>query len=121
MVELADNPNDLGVAYIAGPMSNCPEYNYPAFEAMAKRLRGAGWQIVSPHELHPADPSKPHDWYMRRDLQALVHCGRIVMLDGWERSKGARIEHFNAVELGMKIFYQFQIDSWTDYDLVALA
>lgn len=28
--------------YIAGPMSNCPDYNYPAFHAAAARLRAAG-------------------------------------------------------------------------------
>lgn len=36
--------------YIAGPMSNIPQYNFPMFEAVAVALRADGWAIVSPHE-----------------------------------------------------------------------
>lgn len=36
--------------YLAGPMSNLPQFNFPLFEAVAVALRADGWTIVSPHE-----------------------------------------------------------------------
>lgn len=36
--------------YIAGPMSNLPQFNFPLFEAVAVALRADGWTVVSPHE-----------------------------------------------------------------------
>lgn len=36
--------------YIAGPMSNIPQYNFPLFEAVTVALREDGLTIVSPHE-----------------------------------------------------------------------
>lgn len=44
--------------------------------------------------------------YMRNDLTELMTCDAIFMLDGWELSKGARLEHHNAEQLGMIILYE---------------
>jgi len=44
--------------------------------------------------------------YMRNDLKELMTCDAIFMLDGWELSKGARLEHHNAQQLGMIILYE---------------
>lgn len=38
-------------AYLAGPMSNIPQFNFPAFDDAAADLRARGWDIVSPAEL----------------------------------------------------------------------
>ena len=40
---------------------------------------------------------------MRLGLRGLLDCDEIVMLPGWERSRGARLEHLVAVELGMTV------------------
>lgn len=37
--------------YIAGPMSNIPHFNYPAFHAAADRLRAQGHVVFSPAEM----------------------------------------------------------------------
>ena len=31
--------------YVAGPMTGLPDFNYPAFNAEAQRLRGLGYQV----------------------------------------------------------------------------
>jgi len=39
--------------------------------------------------------------YMIADITALFYCDAIFMLNGWEESKGARIEKFIAKEVGI--------------------
>lgn len=94
--------------YIAGPMTGYPDHNHPTFTAAAEWLRGAGFRVISPHELHQPG-AHPWDWYLRRDLAELVKCTRIVMLPGWDDSRGARLEHTVAKALGLQITYPHEI------------
>ncbi|ALA06336.1 hypothetical protein SEA_UKULELE_106 [Mycobacterium phage Ukulele] len=64
-----------------------------------------GIPVVSPHELHPASEGTPWDWYLRRDLTQLVKCSRIVMLNDWHLSRGARLEHEVATRLELDVYY----------------
>lgn len=93
------------IYYIAGPMTGYPEFNYPSFLDKAAELRSSGKSVISPAEIHPAEPLMPVDWYLRRDLAVLVMCSHIVLLPGWKNSKGAQLEHHVATALGMKIIY----------------
>ncbi|SLH91752.1 Uncharacterised protein [Mycobacteroides abscessus subsp. massiliense] len=105
--------------YIAGPMTGYPEYNYPAFAEIAKRFRDAGLNVVSPHELHPADPSVSWDWYLRRDLRELVECTHIVLLPGWNKSRGAQLEHHVATALGMKVVHPGEVQGYLNAGMKA--
>lgn len=40
---------------------------------------------------------------MRRRIKALMDCDEIYMLKGWKTSKSARLEHFIALKLNIKI------------------
>ena len=94
-----------GRIYIAGPMTGLPEENYPAFHAEAQRLRCAGWHVENPAE-NPVPPcGGTWEGYMRLALAQLVTCDSITLLPGWSRSKGACIEHFVAVQLGLAVVY----------------
>lgn len=86
--------------YIAGPMSGYPDHNFPAFNAMAKELRGLGFEVVNPAEL-AEDDSQPWEYYMRRDIPLLCQCDGIVLLPGWQQSRGACLEQIIARELDM--------------------
>jgi hypothetical protein len=114
LYKLVDNPNDRKITYIAGPMTlvGPPTWNYPAFAAMAKRLRDLGWEVISPHELHAANETIPWDWYLRRDLRELVKCGRVVFLPDWEKSSGAQLEHYVAESLGMELIYPEALEDY---------
>lgn len=89
----------MAKCYIAGPMTGYPELNYPKFAEVSARLRAMGFDVVSPAELNPI--TTPYREAMVNDILALVHCDHIVMLDGWENSKGASLEHHIALVLGI--------------------
>ena len=85
--------------YLSGPMTGLPEMNYPAFHAEAARLRELGYIIENPAE-NPAQSS----WtaYMRLAIRQMLTCDKVALLPGWKRSRGALIEHWIAIALGMR-------------------
>ncbi len=98
--------------YIAGPMTGItdehgnPTHNYSAFHAAAADLRARGHTVVNPAELHTDVETNPQAWndYMRADLRALLGTDAVVVLRGWEHSKGARLEVVIARALGMLVW-----------------
>ncbi len=95
--------------YIAGPMTGIKDHNFPAFNKQAKYLRSLGFEVVNPAELDAGETlSHPWDYYLRRDLKKLVDCEAVVLLEGWEYSKGANLEYHVANSLGMTIKTEFR-------------
>lgn len=86
--------------YLAGPMSGLPDFNYPAFDAEAARLRGLGLMVEN-----PAQNPKQDTWqdYMRVAIRQMMKCTHVALLPGWEGSKGATIEHNLAIDLGITV------------------
>jgi hypothetical protein len=93
-----------GRFYLAGPMTGLPDLNFPAFHRDAAWLRGRGYEIVNPAEVNP-DPTAKWADCMKQDIAELVNCLGVFMMPGWEKSKGARLEHYIATMLEMKIVY----------------
>lgn len=89
--------------YIAGPMTGIPDFNYPAFDAVAAELRSQGAEVVCPTELHDGDTGRGYEFYLRLGLKALLDCDEVVLLPGWGDSAGARLEAQIAVALGMDV------------------
>lgn len=85
-----------GPIYVAGPMSHIPNYNKEAFEGACRSLRQAGQEVMSPHENGQPGPEVEPDsvwiYYMRLDLIMLARANLVVVLDGWECSRGAKTE-----------------------------
>jgi hypothetical protein len=90
--------------YIAGPMTGKPDLNFPLFHREAARLRAEGWHVENPAELCK-DIAGQWNACMRRDLAALLKCEAILMLPGWEWSRGASLEHYIAQRLEMRVIY----------------
>lgn len=102
--------------YIAGPMTGYASLNFPAFHAKAAEQRAAGYEVINPAEINGGadelvacavmtkDEQAAH-WQkcMRNDIAQLLTCGRIVMLDGWTKSRGATLEHHVATVLGFEV------------------
>ncbi|MCZ7655550.1 MAG: DUF4406 domain-containing protein [Rhodocyclaceae bacterium] len=94
--------------YLSGPMSGMPEHNFPAFNAEAARLRALGYDVVNPVDINP-DPGVTWHQCLRSDLQALLTCGTLALLDGWMVSQGAHLELHVAHRVGMRIVEARQI------------
>lgn len=88
-----DNRPTLPRVYIAGPMTGLPELNYPVFRAAASHLRHMGYQVESPAECELPPETTSWNQFMRSGVTQLMRCDAIVMLPGWEKSRGATAEH----------------------------
>ena len=92
-------------------MSGVPENNAPAFNKLADELREAGYAVLNPVDLDLVEPIERTgkyltDWpkYLKRDIRYLVDCDGVVLLDGWSKSNGARLEVCIAHQLHMPIY-----------------
>lgn len=87
--------------YISGPITGLdPTLCRQRFETAKNELKRRGYVPVSPLDNGLPDEA-PYDEHMRRDLEMLSECDMIYMLNGWERSKGCRIE-FNTAATDRK-------------------
>lgn len=77
-------------AYLSGPMTGIKDYNFPLFNAEAKRLRALGWDIANPAE--NGNEGKPWHMCLRKDLAQLSTCDYLFLLPGWMNSEGAHLE-----------------------------
>jgi hypothetical protein len=90
--------------YLAGPMTGIKDLNFPAFHREAAHYRAQGHDVVNPAEVN-ADPTMSWNTCMRKDIPELCTCDGILMMPGWERSKGATLEHYIARQLDMQVVY----------------
>lgn len=86
--------------YLAGPMTGHLNFNYPAFNAEAARLRALGLMVEN-----PAQNPKQDTWqdYMRVAIRQMMTCTHVALLPGWETSKGATIERNLAESMGIPV------------------
>lgn len=88
--------------YVAGPMTDLTDFNYPAFNSVADRLRALGYEVENPADHGNVEGAQWTD-YMAYDLTRLGLCGVIDLLPDWEKSQGARLEVLIAERLGITV------------------
>lgn len=82
-----------GTVYISGPMSGYPDFNYPAFREAEKRLIQKGQKrVVSPAQDSLVVGNVPWHECLKLALTQMMDCDGVVLLEGWEKSKGAQLE-----------------------------
>jgi hypothetical protein len=89
--------------YISGPMTGLSQNNVHAFNAEAERLRLLDFDVANP-AIIKEQPGFTWSDYMTHALAMLLACDGVVMLPGWEQSRGACLERLVAVELGVPVF-----------------
>ena len=85
-------------------MTGLPGLNFAAFNEAASFLEAMGYEVENPAEKGVIDGWSWEE-YLRYDLRMLLDCDAIVMLPGWTKSPGARLEHHVASKLGFKVVY----------------
>ena len=77
--------------------------------AMQMALRGIPWFCphMESYQFDSEDSLKSITWqqWMDIDLEILARCTGILMIEGWEASKGAVMERNFALTHGIKIYY----------------
>ena len=93
--------------YVSGPITGHPNKNQEAFEEAAVVLKQLGHKPVTPFDLDVVYPRDSDDWVanMKRDVEFLPKADGVVVIDGWQGSKGAKIEIMIASALNIPVFY----------------
>lgn len=90
--------------YLAGPMTGKPDLNKQAFKTATKDLRSRGMSVWNPCEQDLRDKRRDGEdvvewsnrmglgYFMRKDLPQVCASDAVVVLPGWQKSKGARRE-----------------------------
>lgn len=92
----------------AGPIAAATEgqveKNREAFRHVAKVLREAGINVVSPLEINPPCLGRDRHTCLRNDIAALTQCDEIALLDNWAGSSGVKVEMQVAEAIGLRIW-----------------
>jgi len=109
--------------YVAGPMRNILEFNFPAFDAATAKLIAQGYIVFNPaendrlregrdisKEVQSGDlaEAEAKGFSLRvalgEDLAWICqHADSVALLPGWRNSKGATAEHATALALGLEV------------------
>ena len=82
-----------------------PNREDPAFNEMEAKLLGIGHKVVNPTRLFKGDQTRRKEEYLRQDISSILDgVDGVVLLSGWQKSKGAQVEVLVALALGLRIF-----------------
>ena len=90
-------------------MRGIPMFNFPAFNEASATLRSLGHEVFSPAEKDAEagqDGTKPAlniSHYMAIDLPEVCKADAVVVLPGYEKSQGCKIELAVATEVGKQV------------------
>lgn len=106
--------------YLSGAISGREVADYTMqFETAERFYKGGGFDVVNPVKIGEAilKENPKADWndFMKVDLEALKTCTHIVLLEGWENSKGANVEKKEAERLELEIMYFKPIGKRADF------
>lgn len=117
-----------GRVYVAGPMRGYPNFNFPAFDAAAAKLRAEGWDVVSPaehdreqgfdesqSEVDPQFLVQAFAW----DVEQILAVDAVYFLPGWENSEGAQLEHAVAKSTGKQILFDDRVSEQPAFNAAA--
>jgi len=102
------------LVYVAGPYSGDTEeqitFNIGHAREVAAKLWDMGHTVICPHantsHFERLCQKADYEAFTRGDIVLLTLCDAIVMLDGWEASKGAKGEYTYALENDIPVYWE---------------
>ena len=97
--------------YISGKITGLDYADVEAkFQDAQDLLSDIGFEVVNPLN---NGLTKEHSWeqHMVKDFELLLPCDAIYMMDNWQDSIGARIEHRTAFEMNKDIWFESNVVS----------
>lgn len=81
------------IYFISGPMSNYPDFNRPAFFECENYIGGfLRFDVVNPARNFDGDTTREWGEYIAVSCQQAAAADYLLLLPGWERSKGVKRE-----------------------------
>lgn len=107
----------MNTVYLSGPMTGLPYCNYKEFNKAARELRLHNNVVLNPAEnfggerlvVESVSPTTTkytpitRKQFMRLDIHNLLMAEKVVLLPGWKKSSGAKLEVAMAIELGLPV------------------
>jgi len=106
------------VVYISGPFTASTawqrELNVRAAEAAALEVWRLGAVALCPHtNARNFEGELPYAGWIAGDLEMLRRCDAVLLLRGWADSRGAQVEHGEAIKRGIPCFSSFSaLSDW---------
>lgn len=98
--------------YVSGPIKG-QDNPREVFALAVETLRRRGYDTLNPFDIEPhctcppgsdlTDSSPHYNCFMRGDLRDMVTCDGVALLSGWQHSKGALLEQFVALSVGIPV------------------
>lgn len=96
--------------YISGPISGYDlDERRKTFRQVANYLSILGYEPVNPFDNSLPQPGD-YEQHMRADIEELLSCDCIYLLQGWEKSRGSRLELDIAVACGIDVRHEIRLD-----------
>jgi hypothetical protein len=95
--------------YVSGPITGVLQSTF-RFKEATRWLKNQGHKVLNPMDIEdPSDNNLEEGelwiYYMKKALAMLLTTDCIYMLEGWEKSRGARMEFWIATELNIPVHY----------------
>lgn len=103
--------------YISLPMAGREDTVWERFTNAVNYIKNhpiySTYDIIEPIDILDFNPDAPkiekeshtYGWYLGRDIERLCDCTHILITEGWENSRGCRVEIETAKILGITEIY----------------
>lgn len=91
------------IAYISGPMTGIHNNNKEAFERAELVLSALGYIVKNPIVIEDNSANQPYEVKLKLALKMMLESDIVVLLSGWEESKGVKIEVNLANAIDMRV------------------
>lgn len=93
----------MAIFYISGPITGVEDY-MDAFYEEEVRLAEDGHTVINPCHAFGGREGLPYSVYMRFHIHSILNADALLMLPGWQNSRGAMFENRMAHMLSLPAY-----------------